>query len=40
MDNRDDGKGITKKGRKTAQKDWLTPGYGRPPSISPWEGHQ
>ena len=21
-------------------KDWLTPGYGKRPSISPWEGHQ
>ena len=21
-------------------KDWLTPGYGKKPSISPWEGHQ
>ena len=21
-------------------RDWLTPGYGKEPSISPWEGHQ
>lgn len=25
---------------QTVQKDRLTPGYGKEPSISPWEGHR
>ena len=32
-------KPIQPKTGKTT-KDWLTPGYGKKPSISPWEGHQ